>query len=250
LAPGRLLAQLAQRLSAHALGCAGALAAMLAVRQWGVVAPVRLGMDGWTTAQAGLASAAAIALGAALPALAVVAATRAFFVAAPSSGAGEGGSLRSPLLAPQADAGQGGASLPRVRFVADAAADGAGAVAVVAASGDAADDKDGGGGKSARSPALELPVALGRPTFLRGLVCDWLAAHNHAGQSPQDGKASRNPPPAELYAMGPEALVAEARMLVDDLAALGGGAGAGAGGAEGASNALPAVLFRLRTHEL
>ena len=271
LAPGRLLAQLAQRLSAHALGCAGALAALLAVRRAAVVAPALAGLDGWTTARAGLASAAAIALGAALPALLVIAAARALLllprrslvlraaVAAPSSGGDGGGALRRPLLAaPDGTAceGRGGPSLaPRVRFV--AAANGGGAVAVVAAVAG-----DGGKGGGAGGGLVELPVALGRPALLRGLVCDWLAAHNHqAGAPVGGGKAGRGPPPpAELYAMGPDALVDEARMLCDDLAvaaergrraaAEDGAAAAGEGAAGVNAAALPAVLFRLRTHEL
>jgi hypothetical protein len=235
LAPGRWLFQLAQRLSAHLLAFAGATAALLLVRQWSVVAPARGdGGDGWTTAQAGLASAVGLALGAGLPALAVIAAARAVvgvvFGGSAREGGGaaskEEGALRRPLLdsATAATTGAatstaGGGLASRVRFVPAASG---GALAVVAPPPTSIN-----GGGNAAGPLAELPLSLGRPASLRAMVGDWLAAVKDS-----DGDDGAAAPPAELFAMGPEALVAEARALCS---------GSGNGGK---------LLFRLRTHEL
>jgi hypothetical protein len=237
LAPGRWLFQLAQRLSAHLLAFAGATAALLAVRWWSVVAPEG---DGWTTAQTGLASAVGLALGAALPALAVIAVARAVMVvvvlgggSAREGGGGtaskEEGALRRPLLdsatatatteAAATTTTAGGGLASRVRFVPAASG---GALAVVSAP-----TTLGAGGSA--GPLAELPLSLGRPSSLRAMVGDWLAAVK--GSDDDDDAAAA---PAELFAMGPEALVAEARALCS---------GSGNGNGNG-------LLFRLRTHEL
>jgi hypothetical protein len=264
LAPGRWAWQLLQRASAHALAAAGALAGMLLVRWLAVARPAAAaaaaaaaaGEDddggGWATAQAGLASAAAIVIGSALPALAVVVVARAAMAAAAGrrvrrqQQSGEA-QLQQPLLLPSSRAAEVDGQQPKAALrlsFASSSNDDAAILAVVAPPPDA-DAAEGG--------AASLPVCIGRPTALemRALVTDWLAAK---AQDTREADAAVT----ELYAMGPEALVADARLLVDDMARqreeeqrrrrtrL---------RKEEAPSAppnrqLPRVLFRLRTHEL
>jgi predicted ferric reductase len=251
LAPGRWLLQLAQRASAHALAAAGALGGLLAVRWLAVVRPATAAAGdegdgaGWTTAQAGLASAAAIALGAGLPALAVAVAARA--AVARLSQRQQAG-VRRPLLQQEEEEGeqQQQQQGPRLSFLLSAANE---MLAVVAPPPTTlSSEAEEAGGETS------LPIGLGRPSAaaLRTLVADWLLDHSTSTATV-----------AELYAMGPEALVAEARTFCDDLARQreeqqrgqrrrhkAGGAAVAATPTAASPPLLPPVLFRLRTHEL
>jgi hypothetical protein len=191
----------------------------------------------WTTAAAGASYAVAIAAGATLPGMVLI--QVAFFASwlsaprrrgSPGGGGGEAAEGARPLL-PEG-AGAGGPVLARA--VVDAAA-GSGTLLVPNA-------KAGGEGEARR-------LHLGRPELAR-LLGIWLAGLR---QLPADG-GDGSPLQVGCYAMGPEGMLSEARLLCLELNAGRGGAkfgGASGGGASGAAGARGVFMrFAQRTHNL
>lgn len=247
LALGRVNIQGLVKAAAHAATFAGALAAMIGVRYVSTVLPARRGDEAWSTAAAGAAYVGAIAAGAVLPALTLLAAARALQDAAERdatggsaaharsrrrSGANSVDPEKRALLAPLIDAEAGATAR-----VWTGSGNGAGAMRKPGLANSALPPLKAPPLAAATAPLPQhltappaarfcatpqavgegqvcYPVSMGRPD-VRGLLQQWLTVEFSAAAG--EGGGAGGARCVAVYGMGPERLVEEAQLACHDL---------------------------------